>query len=369
MWPGLGDDDRQAYALNITKNIEAAANWDHPRWGFDAYITLTCDDPFNACNGKIGDDPRSVACYVNNTMELWGSVSCISCCGAFFTINDNKQAFDYGKAKDITQLGLDWMRTSGSYLVHEMMHTVKITQDRPHIMDQSFPGALKRRVYGPKDCAKAARGNSGLGITENTLNADSYAEFMLAMYWKDLFNGQLLPPTSTLSVTEAPPGVNQSTGDFELVSDNDDSYVDFAAQVTQPQLTCAGEPADKPPATQAWIAAQINDYCTQIANSGWIVNSTLGQYGPKGYVAGNTAPDSENDLWLSVSHDPGCDVNTAYEVELSDCQEFFGIALNGCNTNSLTRKWGGQVQANCALWNITTRAGHNTMPPNGYPPK
>lgn len=232
------------------------------------------------------------------------------------------------------------------------------------VRDNYFDGS--RRIYGPIDCAKAAA-DERLDVTATVENADSYAEFMLAMYWKDLFNGKLLPPSGTLAITEAPASVDQTTGDIEMVSDNDDNYIDFSTQASQPQLTCAGQPADKPPATQAWISAQITDYCFQLASTDWIVNSTLGQYGPKGYAAGDTAPASDNDLWLSVSHDPGCDANTAYEVELSRCHDFFNMALNGCNTDSVTAKWGGQVQANCALWNITTRAGHNMMPPNGYP--
>lgn len=84
---------------------------------------------------------RSVGCYVNNTMDLWGTISWISCCAPFFTLNDNKQAFDYGKSKDINKLGLDWMRTGGSFLVHEMMHTVKITQERPRGKLKQHPWA------------------------------------------------------------------------------------------------------------------------------------------------------------------------------------------------------------------------------------
>jgi hypothetical protein len=191
---------------------------------------------------------------------------------------------------------------------------------------------------------------------------------MLAMYWKDIFNGVLLQPDGGLPTEEGPPGIDPTTREYDFISDNDINYIDFTAQVSQPQLTCAGQPSNKPPATQPWIAAQIGDYCKQTVTSGWIVNSTLGQYGPKGYAAGDTAPGSDNDLWISVSHDPGCDVNTGYEVELSTCQDFLSMALNGCNTDSLMNKWGGQVQANCALWNITTRFGHDMTPPNGYPP-
>jgi hypothetical protein len=91
-------------------------------------------------------------------------------------------------------------------------------------------------------------------------------------------------------------------------------------------------------------------------------NSTLGVYGPIGYGAG------DNDLWISVSFDPRCHPNVSYTVDLDDCQKYLGIALNGCNTDSSTAKWGGQVEARCTLWNITTRTGHDMKPPNGYPP-
>lgn len=185
------------------------------------------------------------------------------------------------------------------------------------------------------------------------------------MYWKDLFQGHLFKPVSDRDLLELPSDI--PTPDIELISDNDDNYIDFAAQATQPGLTCAGEPQDKPPTTQAWATQQINDYCNQITSQGWIVNNTLGQYGPKGYAAGDAAPDSDNDLWLSVSRDPDCDANTGYEVELAPCQVYLNMALNGCNTASSDKKWGGQVQGHCALWNITTRAGHDSTPPNGFP--
>ena len=233
------------------------------------------------------------------------------------------------------------------------------------VIDSLFTGGSGRRIYGPKDCAKAARVEE---LDINAFNADSYAEFMLGMYWKDLFQGHLFKPESDRDLLESPRDIDPKTPDFELVSDNDANYIDFGAQATQPQLTCAGEPKDKPSTTQDWVAAQIDDYCNQITSQGWIVNSTLGRYGPKGYTAGKVAPDSDNDLWLSVSHDLDCDANTGYEVELGPCREYLNMALNGCNTESTDKKWGGEMQANCALWNITTRAGHDSTPPNGIPP-
>ena len=111
----------------------------------------------------------------------------------------------------------------------------------------------------------------------------------------------------------------------------------------------------------------MDDYCKQTVNAGWIVNSTLGKYGPKEYTTGPSTPESDNDLWISVSNDPGCNPNTMYAVELDVCTQALGLAVNGCNTDSTDKKWGRDVEMNCALWNITTRTGHDVTPSNGLP--
>ena len=97
------------------------------------------------------------------------------------------------------------------------------------------------------------------------------------------------------------------------------------------------------------------------------IDSDKFKYVPVGYYAGSSAPQSANDLWLSISFDPICNANTTYTVDYDSCNLYFSIVLNGCNTNSVTEKWGGQVEANCAVYNMTTRFGHSDMPPNGVP--
>jgi hypothetical protein len=44
-----------------------------------------------------------------------------------------------------------------------------------------------------------------------------------------------------------------------------------------------------------------------------------------------------------------------------------GTALDGCDVDTLTNKLGWQVRADCLIWNLTTVAGKNGMPPNGFP--
>ena len=161
---------------------------------------------------------------------------------------------------------------------------MQITEKQPHcssvppslvlyklnvvVVDSVFSNGNGKRIYGPKNCAKASRIEE---IATNTLNADSYAEFMTAMYWKYLFQGHLLKPEIDRDLLELPSDI--PTQDFELISDNDNNYIDLVAQATQPQLTCAGEPQDKPSTTQGWVTEQISDHCRQLTSQSWIVNS------------------------------------------------------------------------------------------------
>jgi hypothetical protein len=66
---------------------------------------------------------------VNNTADIFSSVSYISCCDPFFQLENNDERFEDNKNEK--NLNLNYMRTSGSFLLHEMMHTTKITQTRP----------------------------------------------------------------------------------------------------------------------------------------------------------------------------------------------------------------------------------------------
>ncbi|KIX05715.1 uncharacterized protein Z518_03687 [Rhinocladiella mackenziei CBS 650.93] len=356
-WPQLGtdasdlyfgpgtDDPSFGYVDNIVENLKAARDWGKDEWGFDPYISLTCSDPYNVCNKNVDGDPRPIACYVNNTSTWYGGTwSQISCCGSYFTTPTNDEIFQQNKGKDKDSLSL-------------------ITGKRPHIVDARFDpqNGANRRIYGPKDCALAARLE---GPKTTTTNADSYATFALAMYWKDIFQGKV--PQPAVDGAEAPAGY------VDLISDHDLNYkeIPVGTAADQTTLTCAGTPADKPSTTQPWAQNKINEYCDHITGNNpapWVVNSGTNQYGPMGYAAGNAAPDSDNDLWISVVFDFSCSKDASYKVDVDQCKTLLSMALNGCNTDTTTKKYGGQIQANCALWNITTKAGHDSTPPNGYP--
>lgn len=54
---------------------------------------------------------------------------------------------------------------------------------------------------------------------------------------------------------------------------------------------------------------------------------------------------------------------TSYIIDEDECRFIMGVALDRCNTNTRTAKFGGQVRAHCSLWNMTTRFGHDDTPP------
>jgi hypothetical protein len=303
------------------------------------------------CRGKVKDDPRVIGCYVNNTADMFSTISRISCCAPFFQVDNIDEVFNENVGADTADLGLEYMRTGGSYLLHEMMHATKITQTRPLVIDRFFDGSFEKRIYGPVGVAKAAK-TMEKEITAT--NADSYAMFALAMFWKDVLGGLIQPTTPKAAPANY----------VDLITDNDDNYVSLV--VADPP-TCVGILTDKPSADQSYVQGKISDHCSHAASAGRIVNSTTGAYRPVGYTAGPSIPASDNDLWISVAFDPRCSANVTYTVAQGDCETDLGIALNGCNSDSTTQKCGGQVAADCALWNTTTHFGHRSTPPNGFP--
>jgi hypothetical protein len=83
-------------------------------------------------------------------------------------------------------------------LLHELMHTLKITgtgkNKREHIIDWSFENG--RRIYGPIAFLKAARVYGAFNIR---LNADSYTQFVSTTYWQKRKGARHLPQSSVAS--------------------------------------------------------------------------------------------------------------------------------------------------------------------------
>ncbi|RYP93433.1 hypothetical protein DL770_000476 [Monosporascus sp. CRB-9-2] len=210
------------YRTDFQANLAAAAAWDSDNHlPFQSWVRVSCDDIGGHCNGKIGSDPREITAYANNTKGTFGGIYwTITGCDPFFTLNSVAQVKRYHESVPPEDMQMIFMETSGQKFLHEAMHLTAITEKREHIVDQTFVGG--KRIYGPRDVAKAARIASRDGFELNVKNADTYAVFAQAAYWQDYY-GVCPPPTISDRSLGAPPG----TFEFQGVQDSQTNYVDI----------------------------------------------------------------------------------------------------------------------------------------------
>lgn len=85
-----------------------------------------------------------------------------------------------------------------------------------------FDGSRGRRIYGPQDVAKGARiATQEHDFSKIAFNADSYAIFAQAFYWRNIF-GSTPQPTANASMP-IPTGLTA----LDVVADAEDNYVDY----------------------------------------------------------------------------------------------------------------------------------------------
>ncbi len=216
------------YASDFQANLKAASEWEADTgWPFQSYVRVSCDDLRHICKNKIGTDPRAITAYANNTASTFGStVWTITLCDPFFTLNSVKKIKQFHESIDPEDMQMIFMESSGEKFLHEAMHLTAITEKRDIILDETFDGG--RRIYGPKDVARAARIANRDGFQYNYRNADTYAVFAQAAYWQDYY-GLAIPPTSSRALP-APAG----TFEFQGVSDSSSNYVDLVDGDTPP---------------------------------------------------------------------------------------------------------------------------------------
>lgn len=147
------------------------------------YITLSCKDTHNECNKVI--DGKAVGGYGWTDNGWFGYYHYITLCPTFFTADslDTKLSQveeELNRGVTDKASNMDWLRSTGELLLHEMMHT-RIADGgiEPHIGDEWIdPNDISRPAYGAKFVhllAKRQLKNGG-GATRASTNADSYAK-------------------------------------------------------------------------------------------------------------------------------------------------------------------------------------------------
>lgn len=136
--------------------------------------------------------------------------------------------------------------------------------------------------------------------------------------------------------------------------------------------SCVGTPTSAPSAQRDYVRDTIyNKYCPFMSSGaiggGAITINKKQPYGPVGYYAGpDGTPDAANTLWLSISlvDSPSC--ASGFQVDKAICEDMLSIALDGCNTDSTDKKYGGSVTAGCGIYDMQLRSGHDDTPPKGF---
>lgn len=153
----MGPDFRDQQT-RISGNFKRVAEFKTSRTSSKAYVTLSCKDPKNWCHKRMDD--KSIGGYAW-TVEGWLAwYHYIAFCPPFFTLDNLDEKLNFieqelssGNTKYASQL--DWLSTTGSYFLHEMMHTRIATGGiEPAIEDQplevNFTRTSDAWVYGPK---------------------------------------------------------------------------------------------------------------------------------------------------------------------------------------------------------------------------
>jgi hypothetical protein len=138
------------------------------------YVTLSCNDPEQRCNQKIGNG-KIVGGYASTRSGWFGYYHYITFCPPFFTLSNLDSKIEEARKDKAVATDMRYLRNTGQYFLHELMHLRAIYNPEPKIEDLTV-GDGTMLAYGPynvRNLARAKRGNRGADGASR--NADSYA--------------------------------------------------------------------------------------------------------------------------------------------------------------------------------------------------
>ena len=194
----------------------------------------------------------------------------------------------------------------------------------PKVKDMMFDGGTGRRIYGVIDVAKAARIASRMGdFALVAINADNYAVFTQAFYWRNIFG---ITPPPTLDGKTAPVGYHV----VDTISDSEANYAEF--ELAQPSPSSAPpfpSPSCLPAADGGMIldnaVKAIGDFClqqTETVSKGSPPISHTYDGGETHTIRFTLSWDDQGDCPASQSpsQNGGRDCNTVFHNILSGCK-------------------------------------------------
>ena len=97
----------------------------------------------------------------------------------------------------------------------------------------------------------------------------------------------------------------------------------------------------------------ITKFCEAIDRNE--ISSVNNAYAAAGVDTIDDKGSVEGKIWLSGRWDTRCNPVRPgkLKVNLDQCKLGLSTTLNGCNTDSTAKKWGGQSNQDCVWWNMT----------------
>jgi hypothetical protein len=279
----------------ITGNLKRAAAFKGTP-GSSESITVSCKDEKMNCGKVI--DRKAVGGYAWSKHYFgWGWYHYITLCPAYFSLDslDTKMSDvedDLRRGSTTMATDMAWLRTTGQFFLHEMMHLQLVYNGEPEIIDEYVapkadnPGSWK--AYGANLVHKLASREleKGGGATRASTNADSYAVLANCLWW--------------WSVTGYFPGVPDTTKSQSDSIDDTPVFLHIDLQENNTNVTTAdfnalydaelstyGEPPDQDPDndTSQSSSGPDNLECHGISGDVFILNSGIAIQNAKSFCS------------------------------------------------------------------------------------
>ncbi|KAI9724072.1 MAG: hypothetical protein M1812_000790 [Candelaria pacifica] len=364
-----------AGAATIKGNFQSAlairSHWNVGDWWNNRHFDMRCDDPGNKYPSIGSKCSNTVAAYQINPNEksLKNQYPTIVLCHRFFALDSLVERM---KNTDVGIFPKDDVRSLTSQattLLHECFHTERKDANSPgwsspRLVDKSIAG-FPGKAYGAARAKYLAR--TTLGGTRAAIgNVDNYVFYLVHQWMIARWGVVPYKPEFAWSAPRAEDAFGADATDIDA-SDSPipkgDVKDDKAFFGTDEPIACVGEPNDRISTNQDYATKQMKDFCSY-ASDQKIKLTADKNYAAKGYDDGPGHGDG-NTLWFGVSWREGA--SGSYTITEADCIKFLGRVLNGCNTNSLTHKYGGSAFSNHAVWDMTVVSGKDDKAPKGYP--
>ncbi|KAJ7139135.1 hypothetical protein C8R44DRAFT_763944 [Mycena epipterygia] len=162
----------------IQDNFARAAAY-QPRWDDrfrNMYVNLTCNDPAALC----ADNPTTSVYHLNPEPKQY---PVLNFCPLFFTQRSLDEAMRYAADPERAVWDLtNYDQNQGLIFLHEIMHIDAVGQPPITDLNTTYPKGREIPAMGPKYCKYLGRQRLGDSVEYASRNADSYAQYAMAIY-------------------------------------------------------------------------------------------------------------------------------------------------------------------------------------------